>query len=288
VTDSDEARPTVRIGHSPDADDAFMFWAMASGRVAVPGYRVEHVMEDIESLNRRAQTGELEVTAISAAAYPLLAGTYRLLRVGASIGRAYGPVVVARKAIDPALPVRQAGLAGRRVAVPGQYTTAYLLLRLFAAGFEPVFTPFDRVLQSVAAGEVDAGLVIHEGQVTYEREGFVKVLDLGEEWHRATGLPIPLGLNAVRRDLGPQVAEHVRDALLASIREAQAHEDEALDYALRFGRGVDREAGRRFVRMYVNDDTLDLGEEGRAALESLYARAVQRGILEAVPPLDIV
>jgi 1,4-dihydroxy-6-naphthoate synthase len=286
MTDSGEvrragSRPTLRIGHSPDADDAFMFWAMASGRVAVPGYRVEHVMEDIESLNRRARKGELEVTAISAAAYPLLAGTYRLLRVGASIGRAYGPVVVARKAIDP-------GLAGQRVAVPGVYTTAHLLLRLFAAGFEPVFAPFDRVLHIVAAGEVDAGLLIHEGQVTYEREGFLKVLDLGEAWDRATGLPIPLGLNAVRRDLGPQVAERVRDALLASIREAQAHEDEALDYALRFGRGVDREVGRRFVRMYVNDDTLDLGEEGRAALESLYARAVERGIFEAVPPLDIV
>jgi len=274
-------RPILRIGHSPDADDAFMFWAMASGRVAVEGYRVEHVMEDIESLNRRARKGELEVTAISAAAYPLLAGTYRLLRVGASIGRAYGPVVVARKAID-------SSLAGRRVAVPGVYTTAYLLLRLFAAGFEPVFTPFDRILQMVAAGEVDAGLVIHEGQVTYEREGFVKVLDLGEAWDRATGLPIPLGLNAVRRDLGPQVAERVRDTLLASIREAQAHEDEALDYALRFGRGVDRETGRRFVRMYVNDDTLDLGELGRAALKSLYARAVERGIFEAIPPLDIV
>jgi 1,4-dihydroxy-6-naphthoate synthase len=274
-------RAILRIGHSPDADDAFMFWAMASGRVAVQGYRVEHVMEDIESLNRRARKGELEVTAISAAAYPLLAGAYRLLRVGASIGRAYGPVVVARKAID-------SSLAGRRVAVPGVYTTAYLLLRLFVVGFEPVFTPFDRILQIVAAGEVDAGLIIHEGQVTYEREGFVKVLDLGEAWDRATGLPIPLGLNAVRRDLGSQMAERVRDALLASIREAQAHEDEALDYALQFGRGVDRETGRRFVRMYVNDDTLDMGEEGRAALESLYARAVERGILEAVPPLDIV
>jgi 1,4-dihydroxy-6-naphthoate synthase len=273
--------PTLRIGHSPDADDAFMFWAIASRRVGVEGYRVEHVREDIESLNCRAQKGELEVTAISAAAYPLLAGTYRLLRVGASIGRAYGPVVVARKAIGPAL-------AGQRVAVPGQYTTAYLLLRLFATGFEPVFTPFDRILQAVAAGEVEAGLVIHEGQVTYEREGFLKVLDLGEAWHRLTGLPIPLGLNAVRRDLGTQVAERVRDALLASIREAHAHEDEALDYALRFGRGVDRETGRRFVCMYVNDDTLDMGEEGRAALESLYARAVEQGIFKAVPPLDLV
>jgi 1,4-dihydroxy-6-naphthoate synthase len=273
--------PSLRIGHSPDADDAFMFWAIADGRVAVEGYRVEHVMEDIESLNRRAQAGDLEVTAISAAAYPLLARTYRVLRVGSSIGRAYGPMVVARKAVDPSL-------AGLRVAVPGQYTTAYLLLRLFATGFEPVFTHFDRILQVTAAGEVDAGLIIHESQVTYEREGFVKVLDLGEAWDRATGLPIPLGLNAVRRDLGPQVAERVRDALLDSIREAQAHEDEALDYALQFGRGVDRETGRRFVRMYVNDDTLDLGEDGRAALESLYTRAVERGIFEAVPPLDIV
>lgn len=273
--------PALRIGHSPDADDAFMFWAMARGRVTVPGYNVQHMMEDIESLNRRAQTGELEVTAISAAAYPLLAGTYRLLRVGASIGRAYGPMVVARKAVDPSL-------ASQRVAVPGEYTTAYLLLRLFATGFEPVFTPFDRILRVVAAGDVDAGLIIHEGQVTYEREGFVKVLDLGEAWDQTTGLPIPLGLNTVRRDLGPQVAERVRDALLASIREAQAHEDEALDYALQFGRGVEREEGRRFVRMYVNDDTLDLGEEGHAALESLYTRAVERGIFEAVPPLDVV
>jgi len=278
---AEPVRPTLRIGHSPDADDAFMFWAMATGRVAVQGYRVEHVMEDIESLNRRAQQGELEVTAISAAAYPLLAGTYRILGVGSSIGRAYGPMVVARKAIDP-------GLAGRRVAVPGEYTTAYLLLRLFAAAFEPVFTPFDRILGAVAAGEVDAGLIIHEGQVTYEREGFLKVLDLGEAWDRATGLPIPLGLNAVRRDLGLEVAERVRDALLASIREAQAHEDEALDYALHFGRGVEREEGRRFVRMYVNEDTLDMGHEGRAALESLYARAVERGIFKGVPPLDIV
>ncbi len=275
------SRPTLRIGHSPDADDAFMFWAMASGRVAVQGYSVEHVMEDIESLNRRARTGELEVTAISAAAYPLLAGTYRILGVGSSIGRAYGPMVVARKAIDP-------GLGEQRVAVPGEYTTAYLLLRLFAAGFEPVFTPFDRILDAVAAGQVDAGLIIHESQVTYEREGFLKVLDLGEAWDRATGLPIPLGLNSVRRDLGLDVAERVRDALLASIREAQAHENEALDYALQFGRGVDRETGRRFVRMYVNEDTLDMGDEGRAALESLYARAVERGIFEAVPPLDIV
>jgi 1,4-dihydroxy-6-naphthoate synthase len=273
--------PTLRIGHSPDADDAFMFWAMARGRVTVPGYRVEHVMEDIESLNRRAQTGDLEVTAISAAAYPSLAGAYRLLRVGASIGRAYGPMVVARKAVDPSL-------GGLRVAVPGKYTTAYLLLRLFATGFEPVFTSFDRILQVVAAGEVDAGLIIHEGQVTYEREGFLKVLDLGEAWDQATGLPIPLGLNTVRRDLGPKVAEQIRDALLASIREAQAHENEALDYALQFGRGVEREEGRRFVRMYVNDDTLDLGAEGRTALKSLYTRAVERGIFEAVPPLDIV
>jgi 1,4-dihydroxy-6-naphthoate synthase len=273
--------PTLHIGHSPDADDAFMFWAMARGRVTVPGYRVEHVMEDIESLNRRAQTGDLEVTAISAAAYPSLAGAYRLLRVGASIGRAYGPMVVARKAVDPSL-------GGLRVAVPGKYTTAYLLLRLFATGFEPVFTSFDRILQVVAAGEVDAGLIIHEGQVTYEREGFLKVLDLGEAWDQATGLPIPLGLNTVRRDLGPKVAEQIRDALLASIREAQAHENEALDYALQFGRGVEREEGRRFVRMYVNDDTLDLGAEGRTALKSLYTRAVERGIFEAVPPLDIV
>jgi 1,4-dihydroxy-6-naphthoate synthase len=211
----------------------------------------------------------------------MLAGTYRILGVGSSIGRAYGPMVVARKAVDPSL-------RGQRVAVPGEYTTAYLLLRLFATGFEPVFTPFDRILGVVTAGEVDAGLIIHESQVTYQREGFLKVLDLGEAWDGATGLPIPLGLNAVRRDLGQEVAERIRDALLASIREAQAHEDEALDYALQFGRGVDRETGRRFVRMYVNEDTLDMGDEGRAALESLYTRAVERDIFEAVPALDIV
>ena len=274
--------PTIRIGHSPDADDAFMYYALAHGKVRVGNYEVQHVMEDIESLNQRALSGELEGTAISAGAYPQVADKYRIMSVGSSIGRNYGPMVVARS--DRA----DTSLQNARVAIPGTYTTAYLLLRLYAEGFEAIPIDFDKIMPAVQNGEVDAGLLIHEGQVTYSDEGLVKLLDLGEAWGQDTGLPIPLGLDMVRRDLGEEMAVLMAESLRDSIQYAFDHEDEALDYAIKFSRGIERETCRRFVRMYVNDDTLDMGEEGKRALEILYARAVERGIIDAVPPIDLI
>ena len=272
----------IRIGHSPDADDAFMYYALAHGKVRVGNYEVQHVMEDIESLNMRALSGELEGTAISAGAYPQVADKYRIMSVGSSIGRNYGPMVVARS--DRA----DTSLQNARVAIPGTYTTAYLLLRLYAEGFEAVPIDFDKIMPAVQNGEVDAGLLIHEGQVTYSDEGLVKLLDLGEVWGQDTGLPIPLGLDMVRRDLGEEMAVLMAESLRDSIQYAFDHEDEALDYAIKFSRGIERETCRRFVRMYVNDDTLDMGEEGKRALEILYSRAVERGIIDAVPPIDLI
>ncbi len=272
----------IRIGHSPDADDAFMYYAIAHGKVPVGDYEVQHVLEDIESLNKRALSGELEGTAISAGAYPQVADKYRIMSVGSSIGRNYGPMIVARADRG------EASIQGAKVAIPGTYTTAYLLLRLYADGFEPVAIDFDKIMPAVLNKEVDAGLLIHEGQVTYSDAGLVKLLDLGEAWGQDTGLPIPLGLDMVRRDLGEEVAQLMADSLRDSIQYAFDHEDEALDYAIQFSRGIERETCRRFVRMYVNDDTLDMGEEGKRALETLFSRAVERGIIDSIPPIDLI
>ena len=272
----------IRIGHSPDADDAFMYYAIAHGKVPVGDYEVQHVLEDIESLNKRALSGELEGTAISAGAYPQVADKYRIMSVGSSIGRNYGPMIVARADGEVT------SLQGARVAIPGTYTTAYLLLRLYAEGFEAIPIDFDKIMPAVLNREVDAGLLIHEGQVTYGDMGLVKLLDLGEAWGQDTGLPIPLGLDMVRRDLGDEVAQLMADSLRDSIQYAFDHEDEALDYALQFSRGTERETCRRFVRMYVNDDTLDMGEEGKRALETLFSRALDRGIIDSIPPIDLI
>ncbi len=272
----------IRIGHSPDADDAFMYYAIAHGKVRVGNYEVQHVLEDIESLNQRALSGELEGTAISAGAYPQVADKYRIMSVGSSIGRNYGPMIVARS--DRA----GTSLQNARVAIPGTYTTAYLLLRLYAEGFEAVPIDFDKIMPAVQNGEVDAGLLIHEGQVTYGDVGLVKLLDLGEAWGQDTGLPIPLGLDMVRRDLGEEMAVLMAESLRDSIQYAFDHEDEAMDYAIKFSRGIERETCRRFVRMYVNDDTLDMGEEGKRALETLFSKALERGIIDAIPPIDLI
>ena len=274
---------TLSIGHSPDADDAFMFYGLASGRVKVDGYRVDHVLEDIESLNRRARAAELDVTAISAAAYPSLASLYRIMSCGASVGRRYGPIVLARELLG------MDGLAGLRVAVPGEHTTAYLLFRLYMpATFEAVVMDFEAIMDAVASGKVAAGVVIHEGQLTWPESGLHKIADLGDLWMDDTGLPIPLGLDVIRRSLGDTAMNAIARGLKDSIVLARTHEDDAVDYAMQFGRGVDRETCRRFVRMYVNQDTVDMGAEGRRALETLYARAVDRGILSEVPTLDIL
>jgi 1,4-dihydroxy-6-naphthoate synthase len=274
---------TIRIGHSPDPDDAFMFYALSAGRVTIPGARVEHVLEDIESLNRRARRAELEVTAVSAATYTLVADRYRLLDPGASMGKGYGPVLVAREPIPPE------EITERVVAIPGSHTTASLLLRLFLPEEPPLIeVAFDKIPAAVQEGQADLGLLIHEGQLTHGRLGLVKVLDLGKRWRQATDLPLPLGVNVVRRDLGEPLQRAISRALRESIAWARAHVDEALDYALRYGRGIDRETCRRFVLMYVNEYTDTLGVEGRAALERLFAMARERGLIPGVPALDAV
>lgn len=272
----------LRIGHSPDADDAFMFFGFAQGAIDTGPYEVVHVVEDIESLNKRAMQGDLEMTAISAAAYPEVAQHYRIMACGASVGRSYGPIILARQPIDPQ------ALAGKRVAIPGALTTAYLLLRIYVPDVLPVVIPFDQIMDAIAQGDVDAGVVIHEGQLTYANEGLAKVLDLGEAWFQDTGLPIPLGLDMVHRRFDDDEAKRLYDLFLNSVLYARAHEPEASLYAQGFSRGLDLDLSRRFVGMYVNEDTLDMGEEGRRALEALYQRAHERGLIQTMPPLDII
>lgn len=273
----------IIFGHSPDADDAFMFYAMEKKFIEIPGYSVAHHMEDIESLNVLAETGKLPVTAISAARYPDVAEHYRIMSCGSSIGRNYGPMVVS---VDP---MTEADLEGKRVAVPGRFTTSWLLFQIFGPkNCEPLFVDFDDVGPAVEDGRADVGILLHEGQILYEKLGFHGIMSLGEKWHEATGLPIPLGVDLVSRHIGDELAQTIADASLASINYARANEDDALEYALGFGRGIDPEDGKKFVRMYVNEDTVDMGQEGRSALEKLFSMAVERGVLGELPNLDII
>ncbi len=273
----------LRVGHSPDADDAFMFYPLAKEIVTVEGYRIEHVLEEIQALNERAKLGELEVTAISAAVYPEVAQHYRIMPCGSSVGRNYGPALVSKT------PMTTGDLAGKRIALPGRHTTAYMLLQIYMeVPFTPVFLNFDAVTGAVESGDVNAGVLIHEGQIRSKELGLHRVLDLGEWWFDKTGLPIPLGLDMVHRRLGDDLGWKVAKALQDAIIYTRAHEDDALDYALQYGRGIDRETGRRFVRMYVNEDTVDFGAEGRRALETLYRMAAEKGIIDDAPALDII
>ena len=274
----------IVFGHSPDADDAFMFCGLANGQVEIAGYTIGHKMADIQTLNELSESGELPVTAISAAHYPKIADKYQIMSCGSSVGRNYGPVVVSKGAVQS-----EADLAGKTVAVPGEFTTSWMLFQLFGpVHFQPLFTDFDSVENAVTDGSAAAGILLHEGQILYAERGFNAILDLGQHWFDETGLPIPLGLDVVRRDLPDELRQSIADGLKASIQYAHANEDDALDYALTYGRGIGREDGRRFVRMYVNDDTVDMGEQGIAALRNLFGRAAQRGILPAVPPLDVL
>ncbi len=280
-----DSRRLIRVGHSPDPDDAFMFYALAAEKIDTGPYRFEHELVDIETLNRRAFSGELELTAISLHAYAYLAEQYVLCSCGASMGDGYGPMVVARQ------PGTIDALREATIAVPGTLTTAYLALRLcLGADFRHVVVPFDETLNATAAGQyegaaVDAGLVIHEGQLTYAEQKLELVVDLGRWWMDQTGLPLPLGANAIRRDLGPQVIADVHRLLLESIRYGLDHRTEALDYAERYGRDLDRERTDRFVGMYVNDWTLDFGARGRQAVKELLARGHAAGVIpERVEP----
>jgi 1,4-dihydroxy-6-naphthoate synthase len=274
----------MRLGHSPDPDDAFMFYALAEELIPADGFRFEHLLRDIETLNRWAMEGRLEITAISVHAYAKVADRYRLLPHGASMGERYGPIVVAREELDPAR------LPSLRVAVPGALTSAFLELQLAVGRIaDPHLVPFDRVLDVVESGEADAGLVIHEGQLTYPDQGLVKVLDLGEWWDELTGgLPLPLGANAVRRDLGDDVTVRLSHLLRESIRYGLEHREAALAHAARYGRGLNADLNDRFVGMYVNDRTLDYGEDGRLAVAELLRRGKEAGLVDREVPVDFV
>jgi len=274
----------IRLGHSPDPDDAFMFYALAKDLIPTGEFRFEHLLRDIETLNRWAMEGRLEVSAISVHAYATVADKYRLLPHGASMGEQYGPMVVAREAIDPA------DLPRMKVAVPGTLTSAFLELQLAAGRIDdPLIVPFDQILDVVERGEADAGLVIHEGQLTYESQGLVNVLDLGTWWHELTGgLPLPLGANVVRRDLGEQSMVDLSHILRESIRFSLEHRSDALAYAAEYGRGLDDDLNDRFVGMYVNERTLDYGEDGREAVRELLRRGVEAGIIPHEVPVDFV
>ena len=271
----------ITVAHSPDSDDAFMFFGLASNNVDTGGIIVEQVLADIETLNRAAFEGKYEVTAVSFHAYAHLADRYALLAHGASMGDNYGPIVVARQDGGPS------GIKGSRIAIPGELTTAYLALRLYEPDFSFVVVPFDEIQQAVLDGKAEAGLLIHEGQLTYQDEGLRKIVDLGEWWNERTGgLPLPLGGNIIRRDLGPEMIRKVSKMLHDSIAYALSHRAEAVTYAETFGRGLDREKTDKFVGMYVNDLTLGYGERGRKAVERLMTEAFEKGLIPKRVPVE--
>ena len=272
----------IRLGHSPDPDDAFMFWALAADKIDTRGFEFEHVLNDIQTLNEWALEGRLETTAISLHAYPYVQDRYSVLPHGASMGSGYGPIVVAREGLT------REQLQSVEIAVPGRMTTAFLVLRLYLGDFNFREVPFDQILDEVKSGRAEAGLLIHEGQLTYAAEGLQKVVDLGEWWLLETGLPLPLGINVARRDLGPEVLHEVSEVLRESIEAGLANRAEAMEYALGFGRGLDTELADRFVGMYVNDFTCDYGEEGRQAVTELLRRGEELGAFPARVELDFV
>jgi len=264
----------IHVGHSPDPDDAFMFHALANGKIDTGSYQFTHILQDIETLNRRAFHGELELTAVSLHGYAYVTERYAICNCGASVGDNYGPTVVARDAGTPD------DLRGKTIAVPGTLTTAFLTLKLLLGDdFAYKIHPFDRILDVVAEGTVDAGLIIHEGQLTYGDQGLSSIVDLGQWWQAETGLPLPLGANAIRKDLGPSGLDDVTRFLRQSIEYGLDHRDEALDYALQFGRDLDRAKADAFVGMYVNDWTLDFGERGRTAVKELLRRGYESGVI---------
>ena len=273
----------IRVAHSPDSDDAFMFYALAKGLIDTGRLRFEHVLADIETLNREAFNGTYEVTAVSIHAYAHLDQRYALLGSGASMGDGYGPVLVAREPADASQ------LAAMKVAIPGRLTSAALALKMWSPSLETVILRFDEIMPAVREGSVDAGVVIHEGQLTWEDEGFSKIVDLGVWWAAETdGLPLPLGGNVIRRDLGPATCTRVAALLKASIEHALAHREAALDHALDFGRGLDRARADRFVGMYVNQLTVDYGDRGRRAVEVFLGRALAQGLIPRLPRLDFL
>jgi 1,4-dihydroxy-6-naphthoate synthase len=272
----------ISLAHSPDSDDAFMFYGLARGKVDSGDLEITHTLTDIETLNRQAREGVHEVTAISFHAYPYVAERYALMACGGSIGDGYGPLLVAREPLD-----REA-IASKTVAVPGTLTTAYLALRLYAPKVGTRVVPFDRILDEVRERRADVGLIIHEGQLTFGGHGLVKVADLGAWWQSETGLPLPLGGNAVRRDLGPELMERLTRLVRETVRYSLAHRAEALEYAMSFARGMDPAVADRFVGMWVNEMTVDCGDRGQRAIQTLLDRGHEAGIIPRRVAVDLV
>jgi 1,4-dihydroxy-6-naphthoate synthase len=278
-----QTKTQIHVGHSPDPDDAFMFYALANDKIDTGPYEFTHTLQDIETLNRRAFNAELELTAVSLHGYAYLTDIYALCACGASMGEKYGPMVVAREegSIED--------LRGKTIAVPGTYTTAFLTLKLLLGeDFTPVVHPFDEILNLVEAGKADAGLIIHEGQLTFGDQGLKLIVDMGQWWYDETGLPLPLGANAIRKDLGREAMEDVTRLLKESIQYGLDHRQEALEYALQFGRDLDRSKADQFVGMYVNDWTLDFGERGREAVATLLRKGHEAGIIPHPVSLEFI
>jgi 1,4-dihydroxy-6-naphthoate synthase len=272
----------IKLAHSPDSDDAFMFYALATHKLPTPGYKYTHTLSDIQSLNEAALTETYDVTAVSFAAYPSLREKYVLLDCGASFGEGYGPIVVSAKSLKPQ------DLAGKRVGVPGLKTSAYLTLKLYEPNFEPVVMPFDKIIDAVQNNLVEAGLLIHEGQLFFPGKGLHKVIDLGIWWQEQTGLPLPLGGNAVRRALGPRLGRQIAKTIRDSVSYGLEHREEALNYAMQFAREMDTELADKFVGMYVNKWTLGYGEKGKKAVKELIARGTKAGLLPAPPTVEFL
>ena len=272
----------LKLAHSPDSDDAFMFYALATHKVATPGYKYTHILSDIQTLNEAALTETYDVTAVSFAAYPSLRDKYVLLDCGASFGEGYGPIVVASK------PIKPNELAGKRVGVPGLKTSAYLTLKLYEPNFEAVVMPFDKIIDAVQNDLVQAGLLIHEGQLFYPQAGLHRVVDLGVWWQEQTDLPLPLGGNAVRRALGPQIGLQIAQTIRDSVSYGLEHREEALNYAMQFARDMDTELADKFVGMYVNKWTLGYGERGKKAVKELIKRGTQAGLLPGPPSVEFL
>jgi 1,4-dihydroxy-6-naphthoate synthase len=272
----------ISVAHSPDSDDAFMFYALATNKLRFPGLKFTHTLTDIETLNRKAMEGVYDVTAISFHAYPYLQEKYALLPSGGSVGEGYGPMIVAPRAYS------LEDIKKVKIAVPGTLTTAYLALKIFAPEIETEVVPFDQIIPQVVEGKYEAGLIIHEGQLTYSRSGLHRVLDMGKWWRDQTGLPLPLGGNAIRRDLGYDLMIQVGTALKESIQYALDHREEALNYAMQFARDLDTQLANQFVGMYVNERTLDYGDEGREAIRQLLALGYKQGIIPHEPKVEFV
>jgi len=283
MTVANTAVREISIAHSPDSDDAFMFYGLATNKIRVPGYKFNHTLTDIETLNQKAiKEAFYDVTAISFHAYPYLQENYALMACGGSVGEGYGPMIVSSRKLS-LNEVRK-----KRIAVPGTLTTAYLALKLFAPEIETAVVPFDKIIPSIVAGEFEAGLIIHEGQLTYANDGLIKLLDLGQWWREQTSLPLPLGGNAIRRSLGIEAMLTTTNALRDSIQHALDHREEALTYAMQFARDLDATLANRFVGMYVNERTLNYGDDGRLAIRKLLEMGYERGIIPHRAQVDFV